>query len=376
MNPLLQLIEHGQSYWIDNLSRHMITSGDLKKRVSEQGLRGITSNPSIFDKAITKSNDYDAQIKELIRSGKKNVKEIYDALTIKDIQDACDILRPVFDESDGLDGFVSLEVSPYLARHTNETMAEARRLFKAVNRPNCLIKIPGTGEGVPAIEQMLYEGININITLLFSIQSYETVARAYIKALERRLNDKKDITKVSSVASFFISRIDVLVDELLHHRIIPEVGPDKYKKARDLLGNAAIASGKIAYQSFKKIFSGSQWEKLEKAGARVQRPLWASTSTKNPNYNDVMYVEPFIGPSTVNTMPEQTIAAFADHGKIVPNSVENDLDSAGKNFGQLAELGIDIDYVTQRLEDEGIQKFIEPYDALLKNLEEKSRKFQ
>ncbi|MEJ2050799.1 MAG: transaldolase family protein, partial [Calditrichota bacterium] len=217
MNPLLQLIEHGQSYWIDNLSRHMITSGDLKKRVTEQGLRGITSNPSIFDKAITKSNDYDAQIKELIRSGKKNVKEIYDALTIKDIQDACDILRPVFDESDGLDGFVSLEVSPYLARHTNETMAEARRLFKAVNRPNCLIKIPGTGEGVPAIEQMLYEGININITLLFSIQSYETVARAYIKALERRLNDKEDITKVSSVASFFISRIDVLVDELLHH---------------------------------------------------------------------------------------------------------------------------------------------------------------
>jgi len=376
MNPLLQLIEHGQSYWIDNLSRHMITSGDLRERVTEQGLRGVTSNPSIFDKAITKSNDYDAQIKELIRSGKENIKEIYDALTIKDIQDACDILRPVFDESDGLDGFVSLEVSPYLARHTNETMAEARRLFKAVNRPNCLIKIPGTGEGVPAIEQMLYEGININITLLFSIQSYETVARAYIKALERRLNDKKDITKVSSVASFFISRIDVLVDELLHHRIIPEVGPDKYKKARDLLGNAAIASGKIAYQSFKKIFSGSQWEKLEKAGARVQRPLWASTSTKNPNYNDVMYVEPFIGPSTVNTMPEQTIAAFADHGKIVPNSVENDLDSAGKNFGQLAELGIDIDYVTQRLEDEGIQKFIEPYDALLKNLEEKSRKFQ
>jgi transaldolase len=376
MNPLLQLIEHGQSYWIDNLSRHMITSGDLKKRVTEQGLRGITSNPSIFDKAITKSNDYDAQIKELIRSGKKNVKEIYDALTIKDIQDACDILRPVFDESDGLDGFVSLEVSPYLARHTNETMAEARRLFKAVNRPNCLIKIPGTGEGVPAIEQMLYEGININITLLFSIQSYETVARAYIKALERRLNEKKDITKVSSVASFFISRIDVLVDELLHHRIIPEGGPDKYKKARDLLGSAAIASGKIAYQSFKKIFSGPQWEKLEKAGARVQRPLWASTSTKNPNYNDVMYVEPFIGPSTVNTMPEQTIAAFADHGKIVPNSVENDLDSAGKNFGQLAELGIDIDYVTQRLEDEGIQKFIEPYNALLKNLEEKSRKFQ
>jgi transaldolase len=376
MNPLLQLIEHGQSYWIDNLSRHMITSGDLKKRVSEQGLRGITSNPSIFDKAITKSNDYDAQIKELIQSGKRNVKEIYDALTIKDIQDACDILKPVFDESDGLDGFVSLEVSPYLARHTKETMDEARRLFKAVNRPNCLIKIPGTREGVPAIEQMLYEGININITLLFSIQSYETVARAYIKALERRLNDKKDITKVSSVASFFISRIDVLVDELLHHRIIPEGGPDKYKKVKDLLGSAAIVSGKIAYQSFKKIFSGSQWDKLHKAGARVQRPLWASTSTKNPNYNDVMYVEPFIGPSTVNTMPEQTIAAFADHGKIVANSVEKDLESAGENFGLLAELGIDIDYVTQRLEDEGIQKFIEPYDALLKNLDEKSRKFQ
>ena len=375
MNPLLQLIDHGQSYWIDNLSRHMIVSGELKKRVTEQGLRGITSNPSIFDKAITKSDDYDAQIKELTKAG-KNVKEIYDALTVKDLQDACDILKPVFDESDGLDGFVSLEVSPYLARHTTETMDEARRLFKAVNRPNCLIKIPGTKEGVPAIEQMLYEGVNINITLLFSIQSYEKVARAYTKAMERRLKENKKIDTVASVASFFISRIDVLVDELLQHRIIPGEDAQKYKKASDLLGTAGIASGKIAYQSFKKIFSGPNWENLEKAGARVQRPLWASTSTKNPNYSDVMYVEPFIGQHTVNTMPEQTIAAFADHGKIVPNSVEEDLEAARTNFGQLADLGIDIDYVTQRLEDEGIQKFIEPYDALLKNLEEKSQKFQ
>ncbi len=375
MNPLLELINHGQSYWIDNLSRHMIVSGELKKRVTDEGLRGITSNPSIFDKAITKSNDYDGQIKELTKVG-NNVKEIYDALTVKDLQDACDILRPVFEESEGLDGFVSLEVSPYLARHTTETMDEARRLFKAVNRPNCLIKIPGTKEGAPAIEQMLYEGININITLLFSIQNYENVARAYTRALERRLKEKKGIGTISSVASFFISRIDVLVDELLQHRIIPGGDSRKYKKASDLLGTAGIASGKIAYQSFKKIFSGPNWEKLEKAGARVQRPLWASTSTKNPNYSDVMYVEPFIGPSTVNTMPEQTIAAFADHGKIVPDSVEENLEAARTNFGQLAELGIDIDYVTQRLEDEGIQKFIEPYDALLKNLEEKSQKFQ
>jgi len=375
MNPLLELINHGQSYWIDNLSRHMIVSGELKKRVTDEGLRGITSNPSIFDKAITKSNDYDGQIKELTKVG-NNVKEIYDALTVKDLQDACDILRPVFEESEGLDGFVSLEVSPYLARHTTENMDEARRLFKAVNRPNCLIKIPGTKEGAPAIEQMLYEGININITLLFSIQNYENVARAYTRALERRLKEKKGIGTISSVASFFISRIDVLVDELLQHRIIPGGDSRKYKKASDLLGTAGIASGKIAYQSFKKIFSGPNWEKLEKAGARVQRPLWASTSTKNPNYSDVMYVEPFIGPSTVNTMPEQTIAAFADHGKIVPDSVEENLEAARTNFGQLAELGIDIDYVTQRLEDEGIQKFIEPYDALLKNLEEKSQKFQ
>ncbi len=373
MSLLNELINYGQSYWLDNLTREKIKKGEIKKRVSEQGLRGITSNPSIFNKAISKGNDYDNQIKKLVKE-KKGVQEIYEALTVKDVQDACDILKPVYNQADGTDGFVSLEVSPYLARDTEGTIEEARRLFSRVNRPNCLIKIPGTEEGVPAIEQCLYEGININITLLFSIQSYESVARAYIRALERRLDEGKDIKSIASVASFFLSRIDVLTDKLLGHYIIPEKTTGGLR-AENLLGKAGIASAKIAYQSFKNIFSGERWQRLADNGASVQKPLWASTSTKDPLYSDIRYVETLIGPHTVNTLPDETIDAFADHGKIYENSVEDGIDEAGKTFEDLGRLGIDIDFVTRELVNEGIEKFIKPYDNLMKTLAGKRLKF-
>ena len=336
-------------------------------------MRGITSNPSIFNKAISKGTDYDSQIKKLVRD-KKGVQEIYEALTVKDVQDACDILRPVYDEADGTDGFVSLEVSPYLARDTEGTIEEARRLFAKVDRPNCYIKIPGTIEGVPAIEQCLYEGININITLLFSIQSYEDVAWAYIKALERRLEEGKDIKRISSVASFFLSRIDVLTDQLLGHYIIPEKTTGE-PRPENLLGKAGIASAKIAYQSFKNIFSGDRWQKLRDNGASVQKPLWASTSTKDPLYSDVRYIETLIGPHTVNTLPDESIDAFSDHGKIYENSIEEGVEESRRTFEDLGKLGIDIDFVTRQLVNEGIEKFIKPYDNLMKTLAAKRLDF-
>lgn len=368
MNNLLKLIDYGQSYWLDNLTRGKIKNGELKKRVSQQGLRGITSNPAIFNKAISNSSDYDAQIKQLVNQ-KKGVHEIYEALTIKDVQDACDILRPVFDESGGVDGFVSLEVSPYLAHDTEGTKAEARKLFKAVNRLNCFIKIPGTDACVAAIEEMLYEGIHVNVTLLFSIQSYEAVANAYINALERRFNEDRSITEIRSVASFFLSRIDILTDQLLGHLVIP--GNNNGKKPELLLGKTAIASAKLAYQSYKKIFSGERWQRLSENGAKVQRPLWASTSTKDPLYSDVKYVETLIGPDTVNTLPDETIDAFANHGVIEPNTIEKDVDEAYKMFDNLKELGIDINFITKQLVNEGIQKFIDPFDNLMKSLASK-----
>jgi transaldolase/glucose-6-phosphate isomerase len=369
MSTLIELLKYGQSYWLDNITREKIKNGELKKRVTRQGLRGVTSNPSIFNKAITSSKDYDTQIKQLI-SQKKAIHEIYEALTIKDVQDACDILRPVYDESDGVDGFVSIEVSPYLANDVEGTKAEARRLFKEVNRPNCYVKIPGTEACVPAIEEILYEGINVNITLLFSIQSYEAVANAYINALERRVAEKKSVKELRSVASFFLSRMDVLVDQLLGQLIIPSgSGTDgNTVKPEQLFGKAAVANAKLAYQSFKKIFSGEKWEKLVGNNAKVQRPLWASTSTKNPLYNDVKYVEPLIGPDTVNTLPDETIEAFGNHGKLEENSIEKDLDEAKNAIEELKSLGIDIDFVTKQLLNEAVQKFIEPYDNLMKSL--------
>jgi transaldolase len=371
MNALHQLISCGQSYWMDNLTRHMILSGELKNRVEEQGLRGVTTNPAIVHKAVTGSDDYELEIVELVKKG-CNRDEIYKQLVITDVQYACDILRPVYDTSEGVDGFVSLEVSPYLAHDTHGSTQEARRLWEAVARPNLLIKIPGTEAGVPAIEQVLAEGINVNITLLFSVQDYDAVANAYIRALERRHAEGKPLDRIASVASFFLSRIDVLVDQLLRHRVRPSALGNESILAEELYGQVAIANAKLAYQRFKQIFSGPRWQALEAAGARVQRPLWASTSTKNPSYNDVMYIEPLIGPHTVNTMPEETIAAFADHGQAVADSVEADIEVAQRIIHQdLPQAGIALDKVTWQLQNEGVQKFIDPFDALMQTLTDK-----
>jgi transaldolase len=370
MKNLIDLLDYGQSYWLDNLTREKINSGEIKKRVTEQGLRGITSNPSIFNKAFTSGNEYDEQISRLAKEG-KSAQEIYEALTVKDVQDACDILKPVYDQSGGTDGFVSLEVSPYLARDTVGSMNEARRLYKSVNRANCYIKIPGTQEGVPAIEEMLYEGININITLLFSIDNYEAVAFAYLSALRRRLAEGKSITNTVSVASFFLSRIDVLCDELLHHYLLPSNSEEENKPVNELFGKIGIASAKIAYQHFKEIFSGKEWDKLEEQGAHVQRVLWASTSTKNPKYSDVLYVNSLIGPDTVNTLTEETILAFADHGTLKEDTIEEGLNEAVQVFGKLNAIGIDINFITKQLENEGIQKFIDSYDKLIIGLNQK-----
>jgi transaldolase len=370
MNPLLRLIECGQSYWLDNLTRGMIKSGDLKRRVKEEGLRGVTSNPAIFHKAIAGSEDYDPQIKDLVAAGKDGAA-IYERLVVTDIRDACDALRPVYDASEGMDGFVSLEVSPHLAHDTEGTMSEARRLFQTVGRPNLFIKIPGTLRGLPAVEEMLYEGININITLLFAIERYEAVAEAYMRALERRSAEGKGVDRVASVASFFLSRIDVLTDQLLGNLMTAKPDP----AAGRLLGRFAIANAKLAYQSFKRMVAGDRWRRLEKKGARVQRLLWASTSTKNPRYSDVYYVEPLVGADTVNTMPNETIAAFADHGKVVKDAVEAGVEEARQVLTDLRKVGIDPDRVTEQLLREGVQKFIEPFDKLMQTLAEKREMF-
>ncbi len=373
MNTLIELLQYGQSYWLDNLTRGKITTGELKKRVDEQGLRGITSNPSIFNKAISNSQDYQGQISELVKEG-KNPPQIYDALTIKDVQDACDILNPVYEQSNGTDGFVSLEVPPYLARDTKGTMEEARRLYSAVGKQNCLIKIPGTREGIPAIEEMLYEGINVNITLLFSVDRYDEVAQAYIRAIARRVAEGKPVNHVISVASVFISRIDVLTDQLLDQYIIP-TGENNNTSRTNLLSNrAGIATARLCYQRFQKIFSDEQWKKLAEKGAHVQRPLWASTSNKDPLYNDLGYVESLIGKDTVNTLPDKTIAAFANHGSIKKDAIEQELDQANELFGELHEMGIDISFVTQQLENEGVQKFTESYNKLISNLADQRSK--
>lgn len=370
VNPLLQLITCGQSYWLDNLTRDMLTNGELHRRVTEHGLRGVTSNPATFHKAIVGSAAYDTQIKQLVGEGRETAA-MYERLVVTDVQDACDILRPVYDASAGVDGFVSLEVSPYLAHDTLGTMQEARRLFNAVDRPNVFIKIPGTPAGIPAIEEMLYEGIPINVTLLFALKDYENVAQAYIRALERRLAGDKPVNNVASVASFFLSRIDVLVDQLLAHRLRPGHPNEHVAHCEQLLGRVALANAKLAYQGFKRLFGSERWHTLEAAGARVQRPLWASTSTKNPQYHDTRYVEPLIGPYTVNTMPDETIVAFADHGKVVANTIEEDVEEAHRILRDLEGVGIDFHCVTWQLQNEGVQKFIEPYDTLMQALTDK-----
>ena len=361
MNNVKSIHDHGQSIWLDFFDRELMSSGKLQKLIDEDGLSGITSNPSIFEKAITSSSDYDEDIKKLSDEGKNN-EEIFFGFAVNDIRRATDILRPVFDESKGTDGFVSLEVSPHLANDTEGTIKQARELWKSVDRKNVMIKIPGTKEGLAAIKKCISEGININITLLFGIPRYLEVTEAYISGLEERQKNNEPIDHVSSVASFFLSRIDVMLDPIL-----------KEKKLDALVGEVAIASAKVAYEHFKEIFFGDRFRKLENEGATKQKVLWASTSSKDPSFSDVKYVEALIGPDTINTLPLETIDAFRDHGK-VQDHLENNLVKAKNELEKLNENGIDLDDATQKLEDEGVQKFNKAYASLINAIESKRKK--
>ncbi len=371
--PLEQLLRSGQSFWLDNLTQHMIASGELKGWIRDHGLRGITANPTTFREALT-SHDYDRQIEFLAQEG-RSTKEIYETLLIHDVQQACDLLYDVYAETDGLDGYVSLEVSPHVAYDTEATLYEARTYVKRVNRPNLYIKVPATEAGIPAIEQLLFEGIAVNITLLFSIPSYQAVIEAYISALERRVTAHQSLRTAVSVASFFVSRIDVLVDQLLQRRVPPGNG-GRQSLAAQLQGRAAVANAKLAYRTFRQVFSSDRWARLAVKGARVQRPLWASTGTKNPAYRDVVYVESLVGRDTVNTMPETTLRAFVDHGRVVPDAVETELEQADVVMQQLEKTGVNFNCVTWQLEHEGVQKFVDAYDAAIAALDKKRSHFR
>jgi len=366
-NPLLKLENLGQSIWMDFIRRGMISSGELKQLIEEDGLRGVTSNPSIFEKAITGSRDYDDTIRALAREG-KSVDQIYATLTVQDIQQAADLFRPVYDRLDGTDGFVSLEVSPRLAHDTAGTIADARRLWIAVARPNVMIKVPGTNEGLPAIQQLIGEGINVNITLLFGLPRYRQVAEAYIAGLETLAVQKKPMKSVASVASFFLSRIDTLLDPTIEKTRVMD--KSKANFVENIHGQVAICSAKAAYRIYKEIFNSERFRKLKEQGARIQRLLWASTSTKNPAYSDLKYVEPLIGPETINTVTLETLAAYRDHGKPASRLSKGGVKAAG-TLRRLSEAGIDLDRATRQLEDEGVQKFIKAFDALMNALEEK-----
>ncbi len=368
-NPLLDLKQLGQSVWLDSIRRGHILSGELKKLIDADGICGETANPSIFEKAIAGSHDYDDAMQKLIAQG-KNALDIYESLAIKDVQMACDVFRAVYDTTQGGDGFVSLEVSPKLAHDTNGTIAEAKRLFKTVNRPNLMIKIPGTPAGVPAIEECLYSGVNVNVTLLFAVSAHEQVAWAYVRALERRAAEGKPIDRIASVASFFVSRIDTLGDKLLADKLRAATDPALKAKLESLGGKAAIANAKMAYALFKNIFNDPRFLALKAKGARVQRPLWASTSTKNPAYPDTLYVDTLIGPDTINTLPSETIDAFRNHGK--PRlTIEDDLDDARQQLQDLESVGVSMDAITHQVLDEGVVKFDQAFDALLASIEAK-----
>jgi len=372
-NPLRTLLECGQSVWLDYIRRDLITSGKLKRLIDEDGLRGITSNPAIFEKAIAESSDYDDILKELASRRELDATARFEQIAIRDIQDAADLLRPVYESSKFRDGFVSLEVSPYLAHKTQETTEEARRLWKAVRRDNVMIKVPGTAEGLPAIRQLIGEGININITLLFAQEVYEKVAEAYLDGLEDLQTRGGNLKKMASVASFFISRIDTLVDSLLNDRLKKTTDSGQQSLLNSLLGKVAIANGKLTYQRYRGIFSGPRWEPLAAKGAHTQRVLWASTSTKNPNYRDVMYVEELIGPDTVDTIPPATLEAFRDHGR-VRESLTEDIPAAQKTMADLAQAGISMKEVTDKLTDDGVKLFADAFDQLLAAVEKSTQR--
>ena len=361
-NNVKQIHDFGQSIWLDVIDREIISSGKLKQLIDEDGVRGVTSNPAIFEKAITSSDDYNEDIKTLGATA-ATTEELFFGLAVKDIQEACALFEGVYNEEVvGADGYVSLEVSPFLALDAEGTAAQAELLWKQVDRKNVMIKIPGTKPGLKAIQESIAKGININVTLLFGLERYEEVANAYIAGLEEHLAAGHKIGHISSVASFFLSRIDVIIDPLL-----------EAKGAKELVGEVAIASAKKAYEIYKRVFSGERWEKLAAEGAKPQRLLWASTGSKNPAFKDTKYVEALIGPDTVDTVPLETVDAFRDHG-IAANTLELGLDEATAALAKLKELGIDLDAITQQLEDEGIEKFNKPFEKLLKAIEEQKEK--
>jgi transaldolase/glucose-6-phosphate isomerase len=368
-NRLVEIMKLGQSIWYDNIRRAMLTTGDLRKKIEEDDLRGVTSNPTIFEKAITGSADYDAQLRQLVQAG-KGVAEIYEDLVVDDIRNAADTLKPVYDKTDGLDGYISLEVSPKLAYDTRGTIDEAARLFERVGRKNVMIKIPASQEGLPAIEESTYRGININITMIFSIENYEQVAEAFIKGLERRAAEGKNVDGIASVASFFVSRVDTAVDADLDYKARHAATPEEKQRLESLRGRAAVANAKLAYQKYREIFHGGRFAALKAAGAQVQRCLWASTGTKNPNYSDVLYVDNLIGPETVNTVPPATYTAIRDHGRVAL-TLEEGLDECRALIAELAEAGIDLKAVTEKLQRDGLEAFVGSFDTLSESIEAK-----
>jgi transaldolase len=372
--PLFELLDYGQSVWYDNIARGLIKDGSIQKLINESGVRGVTSNPTIFEKAISAGTDYDDQIKELI-SQNKSADEVFAALAIKDIRNTADLFRLIYDASNGADGFVSIEVSPTLADDTAGTIRDAHYFHDAIQRPNVMIKIPATPAGMPAITEMIGSGVNINVTLIFSLEAYENVANAYIAGLEKlAASGKKPLSEVASVASFFVSRVDTLVDKLLDEKI---AAADEAGKAKleALKGKAGIANSKMAYEIFEKIFNSDRFKKLAAQGAKPQRVLWASTSTKNPKYRDVMYVEELIGPETVDTMPPQTIIAFADHGKVA-RTVDKNVAQAHTEIDALEKAGISMEKVTGQLLADGVKSFADSFAKLLEGVEGKRRKLQ
>jgi transaldolase len=363
MPKLAELEKLGQSVWFDFIRRSLITSGELKQLI-DKGVRGITSNPAIFEKAIAGSNDYDEDINKLTQAG-KSVDEIYEALAFEDIGRAADLLRETYDRSGGIDGLVSLEVNPHLADETEKTIQEATRLYETLNRPNVMIKVPATAAGLPAITELIGAGVNVNVTLIFGLENYKAVAEAYISGLEKLAGTGPTVTAghpvnaVASVASFFVSRVDSAIDKEL----------EKLNQ-KQLMGKSAIANSKMAYAEFKQIFSGSRWQSLKDQGARVQRVLWASTSAKNPVFADTLYVDELIGPDTVNTIPPATLDSFLDHGRVA-ETLTRDLEKAREQIAKLAELGIDLQAVTQQLQKDGVLAFAKPFDALIQSIAEK-----
>jgi transaldolase/glucose-6-phosphate isomerase len=361
-NPLKALLAYGQSAWMDYIRRDLLTGGGLKKYIAEDGLRGMTSNPTIFEKAINGSTLY-SDILNSPEAKSLNAKQLFEKIAIRDVQDACDIFRPVYDESKHRDGYVSLEVSPFLANDTNGTIEEARRLWKAVNRPNVMIKVPATPEGVPAIRQLLEDGLNINITLLFAQSAYEQVAEAFVAALEARAAKGQPINQIASVASFFVSRIDTLIDSKIDALLKAAAG-DAKTLLESLHGTIAIANAKLTYKKYQELFGGPRWKALAAKGAQTQRLLWASTSTKNPKYRDVLYVEELIGADTVDTIPPATFDAFRDHGKLRASLTEN-VPGAARHMENLAKAGISMKEVTEQLVVDGVRLFAEAFKTLL-----------